>query len=101
MKRLALLSLSALTLSAIYLYAWPSANVFYAGVVLVHVGLGVLFCIGGLRLLPYASRQPAIVKLATLVLIIGFTDAVHLMIDIRRERAAGMSPLLKVSRPFA
>jgi hypothetical protein len=71
MKKLALLSLSALTLSAIYLYAWPSANVFYAGVVLFHVGLGVLFCIGGLLLLPYALRQSAIVKLATLVLIIG------------------------------
>jgi len=31
--------------------------------------------------------------LPTLVLVIGFTDAVHLMIDIRRERAAGLSPL--------
>jgi hypothetical protein len=31
--------------------------------------------------------------LPTLVLVIGFTDAVHLMIDIRRERAAGMPPL--------
>ena len=71
MKKLAVLSLSALTLSAIYLYAWPAANVFYAGIVLFHVGLGVLFCIGGLRLLPYALRQPAIVKLATLVLIVG------------------------------
>ena len=58
-------------MSAIYLYAWPAPNVFYAGVVLFHVGLGVLFCIGGLRLLPTAMRQPAIVKLATLVLIVG------------------------------
>lgn len=31
--------------------------------------------------------------LPTLVLVIGFTDAVHLMIDIRRERAAGVPPL--------
>lgn len=29
----------------------------------------------------------------TLVLVIGFKDAVHLMIDIRRERAAGVPPL--------
>jgi Flp pilus assembly protein TadD len=73
MKKLAILSLCALTLSAIYLYAWPAANLFYAGVVLFHVGLGVLFSIGGLRLLPLAWRQPAIVKLATLLLIIGAT----------------------------
>ena len=67
MKKLATLSIAALTISAIYLYAWPAANLFYAAVVLFHVGLGVLFCIGGLRLLPTAMRQPLIVKLATLV----------------------------------
>jgi Flp pilus assembly protein TadD len=71
MKKLALLSLSALTLSAIYLYAWPAANLFYAAMVLFHAGLGVLFCIGSLRLLPYALRQSAIVKIGTLVLIVG------------------------------
>src|SRR5208283_5524638 len=71
MKKLALLSLCALTLSAIYLNAWPAANLFYAAMVLFHVGLGVLFCVGGLRLLPYAIRQPAIVKVGTLVLVVG------------------------------
>jgi predicted RND superfamily exporter protein len=35
--------------------------------------------------------------LPTLVLVIGFTDAVHLMIDIRRERAGGMPPLRAAS----
>src|SRR5271157_4968147 len=71
MKKLALLSLCALTLSAIYLNAWPAANLFYAAMVLFHVGLGVLFCVGGLRLLPYAIRQPAIVKIGALVLTVG------------------------------
>ena len=71
MKKLAVLSISALTVSAIYLYAWPVANLFYATVVLLHVGLGVLFCVGGLRLLPMAMRQPAIVKIATAVLTVG------------------------------
>src|SRR5208337_2249207 len=51
--------------------AWPAANLFYAAMVLFHVGLGVLFCVGGLRLLPYAIRQPAIVKVGTLVLVVG------------------------------
>jgi len=71
MKKLAVLSIVVLTLSAIYLYAWPAPNLFYAAVVLLHVGLGVLFCIGGLRLLPTMLRQPLVVKLATLVLIVG------------------------------
>jgi len=71
MKKLAVLSIVALTISAIYLYAWPAANLFYAAVVLAHVGLGVLFCIGGLRLLPAAIRQPLIVKIGTLAMIVG------------------------------
>src|SRR6516165_3319262 len=71
MKKLAIFSIAALTLSAIYLYAWPAPTIFYAAVVLAHVGLGVLFCIGGLRLLPAVLKQPPIIKLATLVLIIG------------------------------
>ena len=71
MKKLAVLSIAALTISAIYLYAWPAPNAFYAAVVLLHVGLGVLFCIGGLRLLPAAMRQPLLVRLATLVLVGG------------------------------
>jgi len=71
MKKLAIYSLAALTLSAVYLYAWPAPNLFYATVVLFHVGLGVLFCIGGLRLRSTAMRQPPIVKIATLVLLVG------------------------------
>ena len=71
MKKLATISIAALTLSAIYLYAWPAPNLFYAIVVLFHVGLGVLFCIAGLRLLPKVLKQPPILKLATLVLIVG------------------------------
>src|SRR6516162_4442968 len=71
MKKLGLFSIAALTLSAIYLYAWPAPNLSYAVVVLFHVGLGVLFSIAGLRLLPAAMRQPLIVKIGTLVLIIG------------------------------
>lgn len=71
MKKLAVLSISTLTVSAIFLYAWPAANLFYATVVLLHAGLGVLFCVGGLRLLPMAMRQPTIVKLGTSVLVIG------------------------------
>ena len=71
MNKLATISIAALTISAIYLYAWPAPNVFYGVMVLLHVGLGVLFCLGGLRLLPTAMRQPWLVKLATLILVVG------------------------------
>ncbi len=71
MKKLAVLSIAALTLSAVYLYAWPAANLFYAAMVLFHVGLGVAFCIGGLRLLPTVIRQPLAVKVGALILAAG------------------------------
>ena len=71
MKRFGQLSLVALTISAIYLYAWPAANLFYAAAVLFHVGLGVVFCVVGLCLLPRALRAPVIVKLGLLILAVG------------------------------
>lgn len=71
MKKFALLSLAVLTISAIYLYAWPTPNLFYAAVVLLHVGVGVLLCLGGIRVLPRALRQPSIVRLGSILLAIG------------------------------
>ena len=40
MKKLTTISIAALTISAVYLYTWPAPNLFYAAVVLFHVGLG-------------------------------------------------------------
>jgi Tfp pilus assembly protein PilF len=71
MRRLALLSIIVLTASAVYLYAWPAANMLYAAAVLFHVGVGVGFCIGGLFLLPYVLRLPLIAKLGAIVLAVG------------------------------
>ena len=71
MRRLALLSIAALTASAVYLYAWPAANMFYAAVVLLHVRVGIGFCIGGLFLIPYMLQKSPIAKLGALVLAIG------------------------------
>ncbi len=71
MKRLARLSIGALTLSAVYLYAWPAPNLFYAAAVLFHVGLGVVFSVAGLFLLRHALRGPVLVKLGTVVLAAG------------------------------
>ncbi len=70
-KKFAQLSIAALTISAVYLYAWPAPNLFYAAAVLFHVGLGVMFCVAGLILLPRLLREPALVKLGSLILAVG------------------------------
>src|SRR5271167_4250353 len=71
MKRFGQLAIAALTISAIYLYAWPAPNLFYAAAVLFHVGLGVVFCVAGLFLLRDALRGPLLVKLGAVVLAAG------------------------------
>ena len=43
MKRIGGLLFAFLTISAIYLYALPAPNVFYAAVVLAHIGGGIVF----------------------------------------------------------
>jgi Flp pilus assembly protein TadD len=70
-KKLGQLAIAALTLLAVYLYAWPAANLFYAAAVLFHVGLGIVFCVAGLFLLREAMRGPGIVKVGALVLAVG------------------------------
>ena len=70
-KKFAQLSIAALTISAVYLYAWPAPNLFYAAAVLFHVGLGAVFCVAGLILLPRLLREPAFVKLGSLILAVG------------------------------
>ncbi len=70
-KRFGPLSIAALTISAIYLYAWPAPNMFYAAAVFFHVGLGAAFCVAGLFLLRDALRGPILVKLGALVLAAG------------------------------
>jgi Tfp pilus assembly protein PilF len=71
MIRLARLSIIALAASAVYLYAWPAANVAYASMVLFHLGVGVGFSIGGLFLIVRVRQQPLIVKLGIVILAAG------------------------------
>ena len=78
------LAIAALTVSAIYLYAWPAANLFYAAAVLFHVGLGVAFCVAGLFLLRDALRGPALVKLGLWFLLPDRSSVSHLSIPARR-----------------
>ncbi len=72
---------------ATLLFRRPAA----VAIVCLSAMLGAMWTVG---LMGLAGEPMNIITtvLPTLVLVIGFTDAVHLMIDIRRERAAGVAP---------
>jgi hypothetical protein len=63
-------ALSALTITAVYLAAWPAPNLFYAAVVLLHVGLGVLFALAGFKWIPRVLRAASIERVAGVFLIV-------------------------------
>jgi Flp pilus assembly protein TadD len=63
-------ALSALTVTAVYLAAWPAPNLFYAAVVLVHVGLGVLFALAGIKWVPRVLRATSIERVAGVFLMV-------------------------------
>ncbi len=53
---------------------------------------GVFWTMGAIRLLGIADNGFTAVILPVLICMIGFTDGVHMMVHIRRRRAAGDSP---------
>src|SRR3954447_403872 len=71
MKKSGVISIGLLTLSAIYLAAWPAPNLFYAAVVLLHVGLGVLVSLVAVRYLPRLFKQPAFTRAAWILFALG------------------------------
>jgi len=56
-------------------------------------GLGLFWTIGALNLIGEDMNQLTSVILPVMLVMVGFTDGVHIMVDIRRSRAAGVSPL--------
>jgi Flp pilus assembly protein TadD len=72
MKRWRSLSVLVLVVTAIYLYALPSATLFYAGAVLLHTGAGVLAAIGLLFLLfRELSKEALLARFGWTVLTVG------------------------------
>jgi tetratricopeptide (TPR) repeat protein len=71
MRKTGLATLMLLTVTALYLAAWPAPNLFYGAVILAHVGLGVLFCVFAARLLPQALKQPWFLRIGAVLLSIG------------------------------
>ncbi len=71
MQRITLLLLAFLVISAVYLAAWPAPNLVYPAMVLAHAGLGLLFGLLGIRLLPRARKQPLVCKAGAVLLAAG------------------------------
>jgi predicted RND superfamily exporter protein len=54
--------------------------------------LGVLWTFGWLEILGLELSSLTLILLPVMIMMIGFTDSVHLMVHIRRERSAGQGP---------
>ncbi|MCE9607774.1 MAG: MMPL family transporter [Planctomycetia bacterium] len=78
-------------LLAVAMATWMFRRVSAVFIVCISALLGAVWTIGAMGLVGEKMNIITTV-LPTLVLVVGFTDAVHLMIDIRRERALGVPP---------
>jgi predicted RND superfamily exporter protein len=78
--------LSVLTAIALFRRLWPALVVSGAG------ALGAVWTLGAMG---WAGEKLNVINvvLPTLIIVVGLTDAVHLMTDIRRSLAAGRTPL--------
>lgn len=56
-------------------------------------GLGLFWTLGTLNLIGEDMNPLTSVILPVMLVMVGFTDGVHIMVDIRRSRAAGVPPL--------
>ena len=78
-------------LLAVAMATWMFRRVAAVAIVCGSALVGAVWTIGAMGL--FGEKMNIITTvLPTLVLVVGFTDAVHLMIDIRRERALGVAP---------
>ena len=72
MQRWRSLSVLVLAITAVYLYAFPAANIPYAVAVLLHTGLGVLATLGILFFLFRGlSQEPLLARFGLLFLLAG------------------------------
>ena len=78
--------LSVLTAIALFRRIWPALIVSGAG------ALGAVWTLGAMGWVGEKLNVINVV-LPTLIIVVGLTDAVHLMADIRRSLAAGRTPL--------
>lgn len=55
--------------------------------------IGVVWTFGIVKLLGMTMSSLTLILLPIMIMMIGFTDSVHIMVHIRRERGRGLSPL--------
>ncbi len=80
MKRWRSLSVLILALTAVYLYAFPTATITYAGAVLLHTGLGVLVTLGlGLYLFRGMWKEGWLARMGWLLMAAGAVLGVALI----------------------
>ncbi len=84
-----LVAYSMIAIMSIILFRGVSAVV----VVAMAPALGVFWTLGFIRYFEFQFNPFNDVVLPILVSLVGFTDGVHLMVQIRRNRAGGMTPL--------
>ena len=80
------------------LLAFVLAGILFRGAaaVLIVAGapmLGVFWTLGALHIWQEDLNQLADVIMPIMLIMVGFTDGIHLMVDIRRARAEGVSPV--------
>lgn len=62
------------------------------GIVALAPAMGVFWTLGFIQFLDYGHNPFNDVVLPVMVALVGFTDGVHLMVQIRRNRVSGMTP---------
>ncbi len=87
--RFQIIAYSIVFLLAIVMFRGISAVLIVAGA----PSLGLYWTLGFLRFLDQGINPLVQIILPVLVVMIGFTNGVHLMVDIRRSRAQGCEPL--------
>ncbi len=80
-----------------YTLVFVLAAIMFRGVAAVFIvasapAMGLYWTLGALRFIPMDQNPLVDIILPVLIVMVGFTNGVHLMVDIRRLRASGLPP---------
>ena len=86
--RIQMLSYTVVSLLSVVIFRRPVA-IFLAGIGPI---IGVVWTLGWLQLIGQSNNELAKIILPVLIMMVGFTDGMHMVIRIRQLRAEGRSP---------
>lgn len=95
-ERILLTAICVVVVLALIIFRRPSAILIACS----GPAVGVLWAEGWLQLLGLHRNELAEIILPVMVLMIGFTDGVHLVVDMRQRRASGLDPKKAVAETF-